>query len=56
MNNDLTDIEGVQVGHAQDERIASGVTAIVFDRPAVASASILGVLRVGAIRPCSKRK
>lgn len=42
MNNDLTDIEGVQVGHAQDERIASGVTAIVFDRPAVASASILG--------------
>lgn len=42
MRNDLTDIDGVRIGHAQDERIASGVTAIVFDRPAVASVSILG--------------
>lgn len=42
MRNDLTDIEGVRVGHAQDERVASGVTAVVFDRPAVASVSILG--------------
>jgi L-aminopeptidase/D-esterase-like protein len=42
MNNDMTDIEGVRVGHAQDHALASGVTAIVFDRPTVASASILG--------------
>lgn len=42
MRNDLTDIEGVRIGHAQDERIASGVTAVVFDKPAIASVSILG--------------
>lgn len=42
MNNDLTDIAGVRVGHAQDHTMASGVTAIVFDRPATASVSILG--------------
>lgn len=42
MNNDLTDIEGVRVGHAQDRVLASGVTAIVFDHPATASVSILG--------------
>ncbi|MBN8534491.1 MAG: P1 family peptidase [Rhizobiales bacterium] len=42
MNNDLTDLAGVRVGHAQDQRLASGVTAIVFDRPAVASVSVLG--------------
>jgi D-aminopeptidase len=42
MNNDLTDLAGVRVGHAQDHALASGVTAIVFDRPATASISILG--------------
>jgi L-aminopeptidase/D-esterase-like protein len=30
------------VGHAEDLALGSGVTAIVFDRPAVASVSILG--------------
>ena len=29
--NLITDVAGVRVGHAQDARIASGVTAIVFD-------------------------
>ncbi len=42
MHNHLSDIAGVAVGHAQDERLASGVTAIVFDKPAVASVSVLG--------------
>lgn len=42
MNNHLSDIHGVRVGHAQDERLASGVTAIVFDKPAMASVSVLG--------------
>jgi len=42
MRNLLTDIEGVSVGHATDLRLGSGVTAILFDRPAVASVAILG--------------
>lgn len=42
MNNLLTDISGVRVGHATDLDLASGVTAVVFDKPAVASISILG--------------
>lgn len=42
MPNLLTDIEGVSVGHATDLRLGSGVTAIVFDKPAVASGVVLG--------------
>lgn len=33
---------GVRIGHADDQRAATGVTAILFDKPAVASISILG--------------
>lgn len=40
--NLLTDIAGVTVGHATDLALGSGVTAIVFDRPAVASGLVLG--------------
>lgn len=42
MLNLLTDIPGVTVGHATDIALGSGVTAIIFDRPAVASVSVLG--------------
>ena len=42
MKNLLTDISGVRVGHADDATLASGVTAIVFDQPAVASIDIRG--------------
>lgn len=42
IRNLLTDIDGVSVGHATDMRLGSGVTAIVFDAPAVASGSVLG--------------
>lgn len=42
MMNLITDIAGLRVGHADDLRLASGVTAILFERPAVASISILG--------------
>jgi L-aminopeptidase/D-esterase-like protein len=42
MKNLLTDIDGVRVGHADDARLASGVTAIVFDQPAVAAIDIRG--------------
>src|SRR5882762_11633236 len=40
--NLLTDIAGVSVGHADDAALASGVTAIIFDRPAVASIDVRG--------------
>ncbi len=40
--NLLTDIEGLAVGHATDLALGSGVTAIVFDQPAIASGSVLG--------------
>jgi L-aminopeptidase/D-esterase-like protein len=42
LKNLLTDIAGVRVGHAQDAKIASGVTAIVFDQPAVAAIDVRG--------------
>ena len=42
MHNLLTDITGVSVGHATDLDLASGVTAVIFDRPAVASVTVLG--------------
>jgi L-aminopeptidase/D-esterase-like protein len=42
MKNLLTDIAGVRVGHADDAALASGVTAVVFDRPAVAAMDVRG--------------
>src|SRR5882762_11493197 len=42
MKNLLTDIAGVRVGHADDAKLASGVTAVIFDRPAVAALDVRG--------------
>src|ERR1700727_2390356 len=42
MKNLLTDISGVRVGHAGDTALASGVTAVVFDQPAVAAMDVRG--------------
>src|SRR5487761_2595243 len=42
MNNLLTDIAGVRVGHADDAALASGVTAVIFDQPAVAAMDVRG--------------
>jgi L-aminopeptidase/D-esterase-like protein len=42
LRNLITDVPGVRVGHAQDARVGSGVTAIVFDEPAVGSIDIRG--------------
>jgi L-aminopeptidase/D-esterase-like protein len=42
MNNLLTDIAGVRVGHADDAALASGVTAVIFDSPAVAAMDVRG--------------
>src|ERR1700720_3401005 len=42
MKNPLTDIPGVRVGHADDSALASGVTAVMFDKPAVAAIDVRG--------------
>ena len=42
MKNLLTDISGVRVGHADDAALASGVTAVIFDSPAVAAMDVRG--------------
>ena len=42
MNNLLTDITGVRVGHAGDADLASGVTAVIFDRQVVAAMDVRG--------------
>lgn len=40
--NSITDVEGVRVGCAHDERVRTGVTAIIADKPAVAAAAVAG--------------
>lgn len=40
--NLLTDVPGLKVGNAEDAALASGVTAIMFDEPAVASGDVRG--------------
>ena len=42
MKNLLTDIAGVRVGHAHDAALGSGVTAVIFDTPAIASMDVRG--------------
>ena len=41
-HNLITDVAGVRVGNADDARLASGCTAIVFDEPAVAAVDVRG--------------
>jgi L-aminopeptidase/D-esterase-like protein len=40
--NLITDVAGVLVGQAHEKRLASGVTAVVFDPPAVAAVDVRG--------------
>ncbi|KQT61383.1 peptidase T4 [Methylobacterium sp. Leaf456] len=40
--NRITDISGIRVGHAEDAQVASGVTALVFDRPFVTAVDVRG--------------
>ncbi|WP_457107298.1 P1 family peptidase [Methylobacterium sp. P5_C11] len=42
LRNRITDILGLRVGHASDLKIASGVTAILFDAPVVAAVDVRG--------------
>ena len=42
MRNLITDVAGVRVGHAEDTKLGSGVTAVMFDEPAVGSIDVRG--------------
>jgi len=42
MRNLITDVPGLKVGHAEDARLGSGATAVIFDEPAVASIDLRG--------------
>ncbi len=42
MKNLITDVGGLKVGNAHDARLASGVTVVIFDAPAVASIAVHG--------------
>ena len=42
MRNLITDVPGLRIGHADDARLGSGVTAVIFDEPAVASIDVRG--------------
>src|SRR5580700_4766000 len=42
MLNLITDVPGLKIGHAEDARLGSGATAVIFDEPAVASIDVRG--------------
>ena len=42
MRNLITDVPGLKVGHAEDLRLGSGATVVIFDEPAVASIDLRG--------------
>ena len=42
MRNLITDVAGIKVGSAHDAKLASGVTALIFEAPATASITISG--------------
>ena len=42
MRNLITDVAGVRVGHAGDDKLGSGVTAVIFDEPAAAAIDVRG--------------
>ncbi|MFZ5689711.1 MAG: P1 family peptidase [Pseudomonadota bacterium] len=42
MRNLITDVSGLKVGHAEDRKLGSGSTAIMFDEPAVAAVDLRG--------------
>lgn len=40
--NLITDVPGLQVGHADDHKLGSGSTVVIFDRPAIGSVDVRG--------------
>ncbi len=42
LRNLITDVPGIKVGNAEDMRLGSGATALIFDRPATGSIDLRG--------------
>jgi L-aminopeptidase/D-esterase-like protein len=42
LRNLITDVPGIRVGHAEDKRVATGVTVALFDEPTVTSCAVHG--------------
>jgi D-aminopeptidase len=40
--NLITDVAGIRVGHAEDGKLGSGATVVLFDQPAIAAADLRG--------------
>ncbi|MFT5509695.1 MAG: L-aminopeptidase/D-esterase-like protein [Hyphomicrobiaceae bacterium] len=51
-HNHITDVAGISVGHAGCETLVSGVTALVFEQPAVGAVAILGGAPAGRDTEC----
>lgn len=52
LHNLITDVAGLRVGCAHDERLASGVTVALFDEPAIGSVAVLGGAPAGRDLGC----
>ena len=50
--NHISDVSGLSIGHAHDDRLASGVTVALFDRPAVAAVATVGGAPAGRDQEC----
>ena len=50
--NHIADVPGLSVGHAHDARLASGVTVLLLERPAVAGVAIVGGAPGGRDQEC----
>lgn len=50
--NLITDVPGVLVGNAHDERIATGVTVVLFEEATIASVAVLGGAPAGRDLEC----
>src|SRR6187549_3155962 len=40
--NLITDVAGVRVGHADNDKLGSGATVVLFDQPAIAAVDVRG--------------
>lgn len=52
MLNLITDVAGIRVGNAHDAVLISGITALIFDAPVVASVAVLGGAPAGRDLGC----
>ncbi|MGI9475719.1 MAG: P1 family peptidase [Hyphomicrobiaceae bacterium] len=52
MNNHITDVPGITVGHAGCETLVSGVTALLFEQPALGAVAVLGGAPAGRDTEC----